>query len=36
MVVLGLYGHPRLAEFVLGGVSRDLLNHITMPLLVSH
>jgi len=36
MVVLGLYGHPRFAEFVLGGVSRDMLNHITMPLLVSH
>jgi nucleotide-binding universal stress UspA family protein len=36
MVVLGLYGRPRLQEFVLGGVSKNLLDHITMPLLVSH
>lgn len=36
MVVLGLYGHSRLQEFVLGGVSRNLLGNLTMPLLVSH
>jgi nucleotide-binding universal stress UspA family protein len=36
LVVLGLYGHSRLREFVLGGVSRDLLTALTMPLLVSH
>ncbi len=36
LVVLGLYGHSRLREMVLGGVSRDLLQDIPMPLLVSH
>ncbi|MDP3739233.1 MAG: universal stress protein [Hyphomonadaceae bacterium] len=36
LVVLGLYGHSRLREMVLGGVSRDLLRDIPMPLLVSH
>jgi nucleotide-binding universal stress UspA family protein len=36
LVVLGLYGHSRLREMVLGGVSRDLLHDIPMPLLISH
>jgi nucleotide-binding universal stress UspA family protein len=36
LVVLGLYGHSRLREMVLGGVSRDLLRDMPMPLLVSH
>ncbi len=36
MLVLGLFGHSRLQEFVLGGVSRNLLGNLTMPLLVSH
>jgi nucleotide-binding universal stress UspA family protein len=36
LVVLGLYGHSRLQEFVLGGVSQDLLEHLPVPLLVSH
>ena len=36
LVVLGLYGHSRLREMVLGGVTRDLLHDIPMPLLVSH
>jgi nucleotide-binding universal stress UspA family protein len=36
MVVLGLYGHSRLQEMVLGGVSRELLHDMPMPLLVSH
>jgi nucleotide-binding universal stress UspA family protein len=36
LVVMGLYGHSRLREFVLGGVSRDLLAAMPMPLLVSH
>jgi hypothetical protein len=35
-LVLGLYGHSRLREMVLGGVTRDLLHDIPMPLLVSH
>lgn len=36
MVVMGLYGHSRLREFVLGGVSRSLLADPPMPLLISH
>lgn len=36
LIVLGLYGHSRLQEFVLGGVSRDLLIDPPMPLLMSH
>jgi nucleotide-binding universal stress UspA family protein len=36
MVVLGLYGHSRLQEMVLGGPSRDLLHDTPMPLFMSH
>ncbi|HVY87951.1 MAG TPA: universal stress protein [Hyphomonadaceae bacterium] len=36
LVVLGLYGHSRLREIALGGVSRDLLSDVPMPLLLSH
>lgn len=36
MVVMGFYGHSRLQEFVLGGVSREMLGQLTMPVLVSH
>ncbi|MDP3493769.1 MAG: universal stress protein [Hyphomonadaceae bacterium] len=36
MIVMGLYGRSRLQEFVLGGVSKDMLGHMTMPVLTSH
>lgn len=36
LVVMGLYGRPRLQELVLGGVSRHMLAHATVPLFVSH
>ena len=36
MAVLGLYGHSRLRELVLGGVTRDLLDELPVPLLMSH
>jgi nucleotide-binding universal stress UspA family protein len=36
LVVQGLYGHSRLREMVLGGVSRDMLEMLQLPLLVSH
>ena len=36
LVVLGLYGHSRMRELLLGGVSRDMLGAIHLPLLVSH
>lgn len=36
LLVMGLYGRPRLSEFVLGGVSHDLLARPPVPLLLSH
>jgi nucleotide-binding universal stress UspA family protein len=36
LIVMGIYGHSRLRQRVLGGVSRTLLASMTVPLLVSH
>ncbi len=36
MVVMGLFGHSRLREYVMGGVSRDMLTYASVPILVSH
>jgi nucleotide-binding universal stress UspA family protein len=36
MIVAGAYHHSRLRESLLGGVSRDLLEHMTIPVLMSH
>jgi len=36
LVVMGGYGHSRLAEFLLGGVTRRLLAQMTTPVLLSH
>lgn len=36
LVVMGAYGHTRLREKVLGGVTRHLLEHMTVPVLMSH
>ena len=36
LVVMGGYGHSRMAEFLLGGVTRRLLAQMTMPVLLSH
>jgi nucleotide-binding universal stress UspA family protein len=36
MIVAGAYHHSRLRESLLGGVSRDLLDHMTVPVLMSH
>lgn len=36
LIVMGLYGHSRLRETVLGGVSHDLLRDPPVALLVSH
>ena len=36
LMVMGLYGHTRLREFVLGGVSREMLHSSALPLLISH
>jgi nucleotide-binding universal stress UspA family protein len=35
-IVMGGYGHSRLREFVLGGVTRTMLAEMTVPVLMSH
>jgi nucleotide-binding universal stress UspA family protein len=36
LLVMGGYGHSRLREFVLGGVTREMLRSMTVPTLMSH
>lgn len=36
LIVMGAYGHARLREQILGGVTRTLLEHMTVPVLMSH
>ncbi len=36
LLVMGAYGHSRLREVVLGGVTRTLLESMTVPVLMSH
>jgi nucleotide-binding universal stress UspA family protein len=36
MIVMGGYGHSRLREFILGGVTRGILETMTVPVLMSH
>jgi nucleotide-binding universal stress UspA family protein len=36
LLVMGAYGHSRLREWVLGGITRNLLAHMTVPVLMSH
>ena len=36
LIVMGGYGHSRLREFVLGGVTHALLDSMTVPVLMSH
>ena len=36
LLIMGAYGHSRLREMVLGGVTRRLLAHMTVPVLMSH
>jgi nucleotide-binding universal stress UspA family protein len=36
LIVMGCYGHSRLREKVLGGATRDILEHMTVPVLMSH
>jgi nucleotide-binding universal stress UspA family protein len=35
-MIMGGYGHSRLREFVLGGVTRSILREMTVPTLLSH
>lgn len=36
LLVMGAYGHSRFRELVLGGATRDVLGHMTLPVLMSH
>jgi nucleotide-binding universal stress UspA family protein len=36
LIAMGIYGHSRLRELVLGGVSRTILQHMTVPVLIAH
>jgi len=36
LLVAGAYGHSRLREYALGGVTRHLMDHLTIPMLFSH
>ena len=36
LIVMGGYGHSRLREFILGGVTHGLLESMTVPVLMSH
>ena len=36
LIVMGAYGHSRLREYIFGGVTHDILKHMTVPVLMSH
>jgi nucleotide-binding universal stress UspA family protein len=36
LIVMGIYGHSRMRERVLGGASRTLLASMTAPLFAAH
>ncbi len=36
LIVMGAYGRSRLREMVLGGVTRHMMRHMTVPVLLSH
>ena len=36
LLVMGAYGHNRLRELIMGGVTRAILDHMTLPVLMSH
>ena len=36
MIVMGAYGRSRVRELILGGVTHDILRHMTVPVLMSH
>jgi nucleotide-binding universal stress UspA family protein len=36
LLVMGCYGHTRWREFILGGATRHVLSHATLPVLMSH
>lgn len=36
LLVMGAYGHTRFRELIFGGATRDILEHMTVPVLMSH
>ncbi|OIQ27043.1 MAG: universal stress protein [Alphaproteobacteria bacterium MedPE-SWcel] len=36
LIVMGAYGHSRLRESILGGTTRNMLEHSTLPVLMAH
>jgi nucleotide-binding universal stress UspA family protein len=36
LIDMGAYGHSRMREVVLGGATRHILQHMTVPVLMSH
>jgi nucleotide-binding universal stress UspA family protein len=36
MIVAGAFGHPKLWEALMGGVTRELLTRMTLPVLMSY
>jgi nucleotide-binding universal stress UspA family protein len=36
LIAMGAYGHSRAREYVLGGVTRDIIRHMTVPTLFAH
>jgi nucleotide-binding universal stress UspA family protein len=36
LLVMGGYGHSRMREMILGGVTRYVLNHAGLPVLMTH
>ena len=36
LIVAGAYGHSRMRELAFGGVTKTLLNEMTVPVLFSH
>ena len=36
LLVMGCYGHSRMREFILGGASKHIMQHTSIPVLLSH
>jgi len=36
LLVMGAYGHSRFREFLMGGATRDMLEHASIPVLMAH
>ncbi|HWT97658.1 MAG TPA: universal stress protein, partial [Terriglobales bacterium] len=36
LMVMGAYSHGRLRQMVLGGVTRDMIHHAGLPVLLAH